>query len=212
MKIDIECTGCAQRFLRYPSCIPSNPFCTLRCYREWCERTAIEHFWAQVQKTENCWLWTGISMPGKWKYGRLKFRTKGQIVYFAHQASWVIAYDVIPRGQDVLHHCDMPPCVRPEHLFLGNNKENAQDAIAKGRFVFLPRRTGESVGMAKLTWTQIDEIRLMFQKGMTQKTIAQHVNMHPSTISYIVRYKTWKEEDRKNMLLDDKMTKQAVTH
>lgn len=208
MKIEIECTGCAQRFLRYPSLISSVPFCTVRCYRSWCERKAIEHFWEQVHKTETCWLWTGKSMPGKWKYGCVKFHVKGQRVYMAHQASWVITYDVIPEEQNVLHQCDTPPCVRPEHLFLGSSKENAQDAMSKGRFIFLPRRTGENVNTAKLTWTQIDEIRLMFQEGMTQKVIAPHFRVHPSTISYIVRCKTWKKEDHKNMFMSDKMKQQ----
>jgi len=51
----------------------------------------------------------------------------------AHRVSWEIFYGPIG-GLHVLHICDNPPCVNPEHLFLGTSKDNTHDAWRKGKF------------------------------------------------------------------------------
>jgi len=51
----------------------------------------------------------------------------------AHRRAWVFAYGQIPLGMCVLHHCDNPPCVEPTHLFLGTQRDNVMDCMAKGR-------------------------------------------------------------------------------
>jgi hypothetical protein len=51
----------------------------------------------------------------------------------AHRRSWELTYGPIPTGMHVLHRCDNPPCVRPDHLWLGTNTENVYDSMAKGR-------------------------------------------------------------------------------
>ena len=83
-----------------------------------------------------CWLWTGT--PDDHGYGR--FCLNGRQVG-AHRVSWILTNGLIPEGQHVLHHCDNPPCVRPEHLWLGTALDNAHDRQAKGRGV-RPRQKG----------------------------------------------------------------------
>jgi hypothetical protein len=71
-----------------------------------------------------CWPWTGkIATNG---YGYLDNM-------LAHRASWLIHHGPIPEGLQVLHHCDNPRCVNPDHLWLGTQADNVADMMAKGR-------------------------------------------------------------------------------
>lgn len=93
-------------------------------------KSLAERFWLKVTKTDKCWTWIG-NHDSK-GYGRiydLRTRTKR----LAHRVSWELANGLIPEGMAVCHHCDNPPCVRPEHLFLGTLDDNNKDRAAKGR-------------------------------------------------------------------------------
>lgn len=76
----------------------------------------------------------------------------------AHRASWIVHHGPIPDGMFVCHHCDNKPCVRPDHLFLGTNQDNVDDAVAKG-IIKATRARGERSGNAKLTDSDVAEIR-----------------------------------------------------
>src|SRR5215831_7021758 len=91
----------------------------------------IERFWSHVSKADGCWEWTAYRDPAG--YGRLGAGSKKAGVILAHRFSWIIHFGPIPEGIHVCHHCDNPPCVRPEHLFLGSNADNHADMRAKGR-------------------------------------------------------------------------------
>lgn len=89
-------------------------------------------FWQRVDKSGDCWLWTGRKTYGG--YGSTNLRCRNPVPVMAHRVAWTIASGrVIPRGLCVLHECDNPPCVNPAHLKLGSHQENMHDAAARGR-------------------------------------------------------------------------------
>lgn len=78
-------------------------------------------------RQNGCWEWTRGTRNG---YGVVSFQ--GSNVP-AHRASWIAKNGAIPSGLVVCHRCDNPPCVNPDHLFLGTSTDNNRDMLAKGR-------------------------------------------------------------------------------
>lgn len=97
---------------------------------------ALDRFWTKVDKTPTCWLWTGALY---WHgYGKFWFHRRWVV---ASRFSWAIEHGTFPL-LFVCHHCDVPACVRPEHLFEGSQADNLRDAARKGRIA-----SGERHGM-----------------------------------------------------------------
>lgn len=86
-------------------------------------------FWTHVDKSGDCWIWTGA----RYALGYGAFGPKGTGAMGAHRYSWILAHGEIPAGMKVLHKCDVRCCVNPDHLFLGTQKDNIADMMAKGR-------------------------------------------------------------------------------
>ncbi|MCK5445678.1 MAG: HNH endonuclease [Rhodospirillaceae bacterium] len=127
-----------------------------------------------------CWLWAASCH--KWGYGRFRVGSKKKL---AHRVSWEIYNGPIPDGLCVLHKCDVPECVNPDHLFLGTNADNAADRSAKGRDA---TRRGENNGRAKITDKQAREIYL---RGGTQRETAAHYGIGESGVSRIKSGDGW---------------------
>ena len=85
--------------------------------------TDEERFWAKVDKSGSCWLWTGARVSAR-GYG--VFRLDGRNVV-AHRVSYAWAYGPIPSGYEVDHMCFERGCVNPEHLRLLTHQENGQN-------------------------------------------------------------------------------------
>ena len=79
--------------------------------------------------SNGCWLWQG-HCESKAGYGQVSYNGKSVP---AHRMFYAELVGPIPQGICVLHKCDVPQCVNPEHLFLGTQKDNTQDMISKGR-------------------------------------------------------------------------------
>lgn len=87
-------------------------------------KTLEARFWEKVKTDGACWLWQG-TRGGSLGYGM--FRGPSRKPEFAHRVAWQITHGPIPEGLMVLHRCDVPPCVRPAHLYLGTATDNSRD-------------------------------------------------------------------------------------
>jgi len=109
----------------------------------------------------------------------------------AHRVSWEIFEGAVPGELLVLHKCDNPPCVRPDHLFLGTSVDNMHDKALKGR---APR--GSSSPAAKLAESQVQEIRRRFAAGgVTMTELGCDFRVHPCNISNIIKKRIWRHVD-----------------
>lgn len=108
-------------------------------------------------------------------------RTEG-----AHRVAWELENGPIPMGLHVLHRCDNRPCCNPEHLFLGTNRDNIADMIAKGR----DRKVqGVESPHAKLTPAAVRSIRV---DGRSYKSIGREYGVSAQTVFRIKRHTVWK--------------------
>lgn len=99
-----------------------------------------ERFWVNVRATDTCWLWSG--RPGGTGYGHMGVGGKPAI---ASRLAWELCFGPIPDGLFVLHSCDTPLCVRPDHLFLGTQSDNMRDCARK-------KRLGQQKDPARWCW------------------------------------------------------------
>lgn len=138
-------------------------------------------FWAKVsKKASGCWVWTG--RRNEKGYGIIDISRSSQK---AHRVSWIINRGEIPDGLSVLHDCpikDNRSCVNPDHLWLGTQKDNLMDALAKG---MTPK--GESHWNSKLTDDQVSEIRILKKSGMTTIALGRKFGVTRQHIGKIVR-------------------------
>lgn len=79
--------------------------------------------------SSDCWPWVGARVRGL--HGHMDKTWIGETV--ASRISWILFKGKIPKGLFVLHKCDNPPCVNPNHLFLGTQQDNVDDMWKKGR-------------------------------------------------------------------------------
>lgn len=144
-----------------------------------------DRFWGNVERATNedsCWEWTGLRSEG---YGSISYAGR---MRRAHRVSWELHNGPIPQGLLVLHRCDNPPCVRPDHLFLGTVTDNNRDRAVKGRSADV---RGWRSPKAKLTQAHVDEIRLRRANGESTVSLGTAFGVHHGTISRIAKRQTW---------------------
>ena len=158
-----------------------------------------QRFWDKVfSSPDGHWYWMGYRKrgghgayggKGKGEYGELEIA--GRRHYRAHRFAWMLTYGPIPLGQHVLHRCDMRPCVRPDHLFLGTHLENIADAVAKGRMGG-PTWNGVENGRAKLTEYDVQMIRAAkYSRGLC-RVLARKYGVSDGLISHIRTRRIWR--------------------
>ena len=128
-----------------------------------------------------CWVWEMLKSPSG--YGVL---TQNRRKLYAHRVFYEYYIEVIPEGLCVLHRCDNPSCVNPDHLFVGTYQDNMDDMVAKGR---QNKPKGEASGMSKLTNYQVLAIR---KDTRSTSKIAKDYGVTANTIRDIKTRITWK--------------------
>jgi len=139
-----------------------------------------EKFWARVQRSNGCWLWTGTL--DYWGYGCVGWhgiRNRRTHRIAAWLSGLVKDLDTV---KHILHKCDTPACCRPDHLFVGNRSVNTIDCVKKGRH-----------NTAKLNFHIAERIRLKSSHGISLQKLATQYGVHKKTIWMIVNHKYWKQ-------------------
>lgn len=166
-------------------------------------------FWAKVEKNGPvpqhrpdlgpCWVWKRrLDKDG---YGG--FWLNGRNVR-AHRVAWEWQHGPLADGELVLHACDTPACVRPDHLFTGTQSVNVADKVTKGRQAkgdTHPSRTqpgrlrrGERNAASKLDHARVESIRARFAAGGISKAeLARQAGVSDTQIGNIVRGKHWRK-------------------
>jgi hypothetical protein len=145
-------------------------------------------FWAKARVTPTCWLWQG-SINRQTGYGSYAPpRSLRSVCYerqpvYAHRFAWTLTHGPIPAGQHVLHACDVPACVNPDHLFLGTHKVNMADAARKGR-LHVPRPRRQAVSDEKVA-----SIFLMREQGALLREIADVIGTSITFVSLVLKGK-----------------------
>jgi hypothetical protein len=148
-----------------------------------------DRFFAKVDTNPHptgCHIW----MAGKNQQGYGQFHIAGKM-YGAHRIGWMLAFGPIPEGWWVLHRCDSPSCVNPDHLFLGTHGINIADKVAKGRWRG-GSPPGEKQGNVILTGEQVQEIRAYPRRQVSYKTLAAKYGVSVGTIHSIRIGRSWK--------------------
>lgn len=137
-KVIVNCPECGRQIEYYPRANHRNGakhFCSRHCQSKYLARQRPvqpvgDRFFSKVVKNPDngCWEWTGAHGPA----GHGQFVVDHKKVV-ASRFSWELHFGKIPDGMEVCHKCDNPPCVNPEHLFLGTQGDNMRDCSAKGR-------------------------------------------------------------------------------
>lgn len=134
--------------------------------------------------TKDCWNWGfGVTAGG---YGQMAFERKK---YAAHRLSWShYNNQEIPKGCVIMHKCDNPKCVNPNHLLLGTQKDNVKDMMNKGRFKDY-NKSGENNPSSVVREKDVCEI---YEANGTHQDIADRFGYPHNAVSKIRNDQTWK--------------------
>jgi hypothetical protein len=171
-------------------------------------KSRLERFMLKIKIEENgCWLWQGSTYYSKGgsdetylnkkygKYGSFKWIStfKNAKNIGAHRCSYMLFKGEIPEGMLVRHSCNDSLCVNPEHLELGNHKQNKQDSIDSKRHSFGEGHCGYR---NKLNQDQVQEIIKRCNNGESPTKIAPEYGVKRETIFGIKHNRIWKHLPR----------------
>lgn len=141
-----------------------------------------------------CIEWQGTKRNG---YGRLIVGSRKDHTRrseSSHRVAYQTFVGPIPKGMWVLHKCDNPSCINPDHLFLGTRQDNVDDRERKGRNK-MPNLKHEKHPNSKLNWKSVHKIRALIY--VKPKELAEMFGVSRRTISDVINYKTWIPEPPK---------------
>lgn len=188
-----KCLTCQKSFSfpDYKNRNGDKKYCGRACFLNKPLRPLEERLWAQVTKSDNCWVWTGNR--NDFGYGLIQRGRRGEGNDRTHRVSWTIHNGNIPTHMCVLHECDNPPCVRPDHLFLGTRLDNNRDMMQKGRQrPGLDRCVrGSAHPNAKLIERAVANARQRCAQGASVKEMAREYGVAETTLHNAITGKTW---------------------
>lgn len=139
----------------------------------------VDRLLAKTKKTDSCWLWLG-SM-NSFGHGQIMVWSDGRKrLEMAHRVSYKEHVGQIPDGLCVLHRCDKPNCINPDHLFLGTKADNSRDMVSKNR-----SRRGHELPQTKLTADEV--IRIRAATSESQASLAKRFGISQCHVSMIRR-------------------------
>lgn len=146
-------------------------------------------FWSKVEigPPDQCWPWVACRKKQRGsgpRYGRFHWHRKTQN---AHRVAFILANGGINDSVCVLHKCDNHVCCNPRHLYAGSHKQNAQDR--KQRIFW---SAGARNPNAKLTESQVRDIRQMFTAGATYRDVREVYDISDGALCTIKSRKSWK--------------------
>jgi HNH endonuclease len=136
-------------------------------------------FEAKFRVTPGCWIWEGCKTHqgyGHFRSGMSKNPMK------AHRFSYELYVGPVPEDLIVLHKCDNPSCVNPDHLEVGTWADNAADRNYKGR-----QAKGEQNGKTKITDSQVREAKELLRQGWMREDVANLFGVSGRTIWYAIK-------------------------
>ena len=144
-------------------------------------------FWEKVAPPDErgCLLWRGSILKAN-GYGQFNPAGTGSTTT-AHRWAWEHWRGQVPDGMHVCHVCDVRACVNVAHLFVGTPAENVADKVRKGR-----HRPGEQHPMAKLSESDVLEIRMRAGAGEPQSSLASDFGVGENCIYAVVSGLTWR--------------------
>ena len=150
------------------------------------DRITVDRFWSKVDKSsgpDGCWVWNG--KPNADGYGIFYLNNSSCM---AHRFSWELLHGKVPRGFEVCHSCDNPPCVNPQHLWLGTHLENVHDRDIKGRQA---SHKGNKNGRAVLNEDGVRKIKKLRADGIQYKEIAKMMSVSEGCVNHILNGRHW---------------------
>lgn len=130
----------------------------------------------------NCFLVT-THKGNAYGYPRINIGGKDVLI---HRLVYKEMYGEIKGGLFIRHKCDIRMCVNPEHLIIGNHKENMKDMTDRKR-----QAKGIKNGRAKLTESEVLEIRSIYPE-LSYEKLAKKYNVSRFVTYAVVKRKTWK--------------------